>query len=54
MKKYANYNVIAADGIINAHFDNYREAFSIYQKCEKPKTLYGYTSQGDVEVIMCK
>ena len=54
MNKYVNYNLIAEDGEQNEHFESYRKAFSAYQRSEAPKTLYGYTLQGDVEVIFSK
>lgn len=54
MKKYNLYQLVANFGETNEESENYRDAFSKYQREETPKTLYGIDEQGNVSVIMSK
>ena len=53
-RKYNVYQLHADYGEVNEEYYNYREAFRRYQSINSPKTLYGITEQGDIEVIMSK
>lgn len=53
MKKYNIYQLQAGNGVF-IESNNYREIFASYQRADVPKTLYGITEQGDIEVIMSK
>ena len=46
--------MVADFGQVDEESENCREMFSKYQRQESPKTLYGITAQGDVEVIFQK
>lgn len=48
--KYTHYQV-ATDFEVTVSY-SYREAFSLYQKADAPKTLYGIDEQGDFSTIM--
>lgn len=50
-RKYECYVVATEYG--EEGFDNYREAFSFYQR-QQTATLYGETEYGDTEVIISK
>lgn len=53
-RRYQLYRVIADDGVTNEQYDSYRDAFKKYQHEDAPKTMYGITEQGDVEVVLSK
>lgn len=53
-RKYEIYQVVGDFGTINEELNDYRDAFSLYQRTDSPKTLYGITSQGDISVIFSK
>ena len=55
MKKYVRYNLVADFGNTNENFDSYKEAFAAYQRSVKfgyPSTLYGFTFEGKINVIL--
>ena len=54
MAKYKIYQLVADFGEVNEEYNNYKEAFSKYQRQETPKTLYGINEQGDISVIFSK
>lgn len=54
MAKYERFSLVAEYGEINECFYSYREAFSAYQRCDEPKTLYGFDEQGEPSVIFSK
>lgn len=53
-RKYVNYQLNADFGQVFEESENYRDIFQKYQRQESPKTLYGITEQGDVNVIFSK
>lgn len=54
MKKYNIYQLKANFGEVDEEYYNYRDAFRKYQRINVPKTLYGITNQGEVNVIFSK
>lgn len=50
-RKYVLYELIAQFLTDFCESEDYKEMFSKYQREMPPKTLYGITEQGDVEVI---
>lgn len=53
-RKYVRYSIVADFGAVNESTESYREAFSKYQRQDSPKTMYGYTEQGDIDVIFSR
>lgn len=51
-RKYEIYQAI--DDFEFVEVCDYKEAISAYSKMDAPKTLYGITEQGDIEVIFSK
>lgn len=51
-RKYESYE--AVDDFSTEVEFNYRDALSAYSKMDAPKTLFGITEQGDMEVIFSK
>lgn len=54
MKKYIIYQLHANYGELQQEFYNYREAFKRYHQVKKPKTLFGFTDDGKINVILSK
>ena len=51
-RKYESYE--AVDDFNTEVEFNYRDALSVYSQMDAPKTLYGITEQGEIEVIFSK
>jgi hypothetical protein len=51
-KKYVRYTVIADFGTVNYETESYKDAFSKYQRSERPKTMYGFDEQDNISVIL--
>lgn len=54
MKRYIRYQLVADFGNIRNDYYNYKDSFVAYQKCAEPKTLYGITIKGGINVIFSK
>ena len=54
MKKYVRYQLVAEYGEVIENFEDYSEAFGSYQRADEPKTLYGYSEEGEPSVIFSK
>lgn len=53
-RKYVRYTVIADFGAVIYQTENYKDAFSKYQRTEAPKTMYGVGEQDNIDVIFSK
>ena len=53
-RKYVYFILMADFGKIDETFWSYKEAFTKYSHCEKPKTLYGVDDNGKPSVIFSK
>ena len=53
-RKYQLYRVLADDGEVNEEYQTYKEAFSKYQRQDAPKTMYGITKQGNMELVLAQ
>lgn len=53
-RKYQLYRVLADYGEVNEEYQTYKEAFSKYQRQDAPKTMYGITEQGDVQLVLAQ
>lgn len=53
-RKYQLYRVLADDGEVNEEYQIYKEAFSKYQRQDAPKTMYGITKQGNIEMVLAQ
>ena len=53
-KKFVNYQLHADFGSVYEESDDYRYIFAKYQRQKSPKTLYGITEQGKVEVVLSR
>ena len=53
-RKFQVYQLNADFGEVFEESEDYRYIFAKYQRQETPKTLYGITEQGDVEVIFSR
>jgi len=51
MKKYVRFQLVADLGEVSEDFESYREAFRKYHRTDAPKTLYGFTEEGEISVI---
>ena len=51
MKKYVRFQLVADFGQVNEDFESYREAFCKYHRTDAPKTLCGFTEEGEISVI---
>lgn len=52
--RYERFRLEACFGEKGEDFERYADAFKAYQRCESPKTLYGFTEDGDINVIFSK
>ena len=53
MKKYSYYE-FASESESTHTYEDYREAFSDYMKCDESATLYGVSEDGEISVIRSK
>lgn len=51
MGKYVRFQLNSDFGEVNEDFESYKEAFRKYHRTDSPKTLYGFTEEGEISVI---